>query len=96
MNLLNEVQALRQLWTGFWSSRVLLTANNIGVFDHLKSPKSASALALILRTDKRATEILLDALTGLGLLKKSGDKYKNSTLSSKFLIISSECSRLNN
>ena len=39
-----------------------------------------------LGTDSRAAEILLDALTGMGLLKKQKDKYKNSDLASKFLV----------
>lgn len=86
MKLLTEAKELRKLWGGFWSSRVLLTANNLGIFDHLKSPKTAAEAAKIMETDRRATEILLDALTGLGLLKKSGNRYKNSVTANRFLI----------
>ncbi|HAK87883.1 MAG: hypothetical protein A2X55_05180 [Nitrospirae bacterium GWB2_47_37] len=86
MNLQEEAKELRRLWGGFWSARVLLTANNFGVFDYLKSPKTAGEIAKILKTDNRATEILLDALTGLGLLKKSVTKYKNSSTANRFLV----------
>jgi hypothetical protein len=84
--ILDEAKELRRLWGGFWSSRVILTANNYRVFEHLKSPKTAGELAGILRTDRRATEILLDALTGLGLLKKSSARYRNTALPNRFLI----------
>lgn len=85
MKPLERAKELRRLWNGFWQSRVLLTANNLGVFDYLKSRKTASEIAKTLKLDKRATEILLDALTGLGLLKKSSNRYKNSSISDKFL-----------
>ncbi|MEW6740004.1 MAG: methyltransferase [Nitrospirota bacterium] len=86
MEVLKQAKELRKLWGGFWSARVLLTANNFGVFDYLKSPKTAIEIAKLLKTDSRATEILLDALAGLGLLKKSGNKYKNTPTANRFLI----------
>lgn len=85
MEALKQVKELRKLWGGFWSARVLLTANNFRIFDYLKSPKTAAEIAKIPKTDRRATEILLDALTGLGLLKKSGNKYKNASTANIFL-----------
>lgn len=81
-----DVKELRKLWGGFWSSRVLLTANNLGVFDRLRTPKTADALARTTGTDKRALEILLDALTGLGLLRKAAGYYLNSSMASRFLV----------
>ena len=83
--ILDEAKELRRLWGGFWSSRVILTANNYRAFEHLKSPKTAQELAGILRTDRRATEMLLDALTGLGLLRKASLRYKNTSLARRFL-----------
>lgn len=87
--ILEEWKEIRRIWGGFWSARVLLTANNYRVFEHLKSPKTAGEVSGILRTDRRATEILLDALTGLGLLKKTELRYRNSPLSGRFLVMSS-------
>ena len=87
MSKMNEqVKALRDIWSGFRSSRVLITANNYRVFDLLTTPQSAETISQKLNIDLRATEILLDALTALRLLKKSGYKYKNSAISSRFLI----------
>jgi 2-polyprenyl-3-methyl-5-hydroxy-6-metoxy-1,4-benzoquinol methylase len=63
-----------------------MTANNYKVFDHLTKPQSARAISRRLKTDFRATEILLDALTGLGLLKKSADEYRNTSVSNHFLV----------
>jgi ubiquinone/menaquinone biosynthesis C-methylase UbiE/predicted transcriptional regulator len=80
-----EIQAIRQLWTGFMPARVLLTANNLEVFEHLKSWKSLSEVASTLKTDKRGTELLLNALVSLGVLKKQANKYKNTPLARKYL-----------
>ncbi len=86
MKVQQEVKELRKLWGGFWSSRVLLTANNFRVFDYLTSPKTALETAKARKTDPRAMEIMLDALTGLGLLRKSGGKYRNTPLAMRFLV----------
>jgi len=85
-NLLQKLQVFRQLSGGFRASRVILTANNYAVFEHLKTPKTASVLAKRIKTDRRATEILLDAVTALGLLTKTGSKYRNTLLAAIFLV----------
>ncbi|HDK81810.1 MAG TPA: methyltransferase domain-containing protein, partial [Nitrospirae bacterium] len=77
---------LRKMWSGFQSARALFTANNYRVFDHLAKQKTSDQLAKDIGADKRATEILLDALTGLGLLKKQGRKYRNAAMASRFLV----------
>jgi SAM-dependent methyltransferase len=81
-----QAAEIRKIWGGFGSARVLITANNYRVFDYLEEYKTAGGLAKRLKTDKRATVILLDALAGLGLLKKQKDRYKNTGLSSRFLV----------
>lgn len=81
-----QARELRKLLMGFQASRVIMTANNLKVFDLLSVPRSAAESAQALQTDMRATEILLDALTGLGLLKKSGGKYKNAAVAGQFLV----------
>jgi len=86
MNIAEETKALRDMWHGFWKARVLLTANNLRIFDDLKKPKGAAELSGLIGTDVRATEILLDALTGLGLLKKSRDRYRNTATSNRLLV----------
>jgi 3-hydroxy-5-methyl-1-naphthoate 3-O-methyltransferase len=87
MSKVNEqVKTLREIWSGFRSARVLITANNYRIFDYLTKPRSARAISHQLKTDLRATEILLDALTGLELLKKSANEYGNTFLSNRFLV----------
>lgn len=86
MSVMDGVKELRKVWGGFWSSRVLLTANNYRIFDHLASPKTALQLAKTVKANERAVEILLDAVAGLGLLKKVGSTYRNTELSNTFLV----------
>ena len=86
MGKMGEMEKLHGLWCGFWSSRVVLTANNLRVFDQLTRPRTAMEVAALISTDQRATEILLDALAGLELIKKRGNKYHNATLARKYLI----------
>jgi ubiquinone/menaquinone biosynthesis C-methylase UbiE len=81
-----DAKELRKLWGGFQSARVLLTANNYRVFDFLKSSRSADEMTEVLKTDARATETLLDALVGLGLLRKAKMRYQNSTTANRFLV----------
>lgn len=89
MKIQEELNKLRILWGNYWSSRVLLTANNFRVFDYLKEKKTAQEIAMAVNADSRAMEILLDALAGLGLLKKSSDKYHNTSIANLFLLTSS-------
>ncbi|NWF51882.1 MAG: methyltransferase domain-containing protein [Nitrospirae bacterium] len=84
-NIREEAKKLREMWGGFRASRVLITANNYRVYDLLKDYQTARSVSEKLKIDLRATEILLDALTSLGLLKKSGDKYKNLPISNHLL-----------
>ena len=81
-----QAQWLRMLWGGFWSSRIIITANNLQIFDHLTEPKPAPVLAALIKSDPRATEVLLDALVALQLLKKRQNQFVNAPLSAKFLV----------
>jgi len=83
----DDLVGLRRQYLGFVSSRVILTAVNLGIFDSLKKAISAAELSRKLKTDPRATGILLDALTAIGLVIKSREgKYRNSPLSNRYLI----------
>ena len=83
----DDLAGLRKLYSGFTTSRVILTANNFRVFDHLRNSSSATEIAEKLRTDPRATEMLLDALTGIGLVSKSrGGRYRNAPVSNRYLV----------
>jgi 2-polyprenyl-3-methyl-5-hydroxy-6-metoxy-1,4-benzoquinol methylase len=84
--LMNQMKDFMRLSGGFRASRVILTANNYAIFEYLKTPLTANELSMKIKTDARATEILLDAVTALGLLKKTGVLYKNASPANKFLL----------
>jgi ubiquinone/menaquinone biosynthesis C-methylase UbiE len=77
---------LTRLVRGFQPARVILTANNFRVFELLKTKKTAAEVASALRTDQRATAILLDALTSLGLLRKARGAYTNAPVANEYLV----------
>ncbi len=83
---LQQLQGFMRLAGGFRASRVILTANNFAVFEHLSKPATANDVARIVGLDPRATEILFDALTALGLLRKTGSKYRNTEVAKTFLV----------
>ncbi|MEW6003257.1 MAG: methyltransferase, partial [Nitrospirota bacterium] len=84
--IFDEVKKLREIWSSFRQARVLISANNYRIFDRLIAPKTADTISKELHIDLRATEILLDALTGIGLLNKRKDEYRNGKLASRFLV----------
>jgi len=74
----------------FWPARVVLTAVELGVADALDGKAlTAAEAALALKTDTRATELLLDALVALGLATKSGGRYTDSAAARACLAASS-------
>lgn len=75
-----------RLLGGFRASRVILTANNLQVFDNIGKGTTAAELAKGLKTDLRATEILLDAVAALGLLRKSRGIYRLTAPAKQFLL----------
>lgn len=81
-----ELIDLRRMWGGYQASRVILTANELGLFDRLTGRRTAAAAARLIKTDVRATEILLDALAGLGLVKKGPAGYSNTPVANKYLV----------
>lgn len=85
-SIVEQSRGIRKIWSNFQSSRVLITANNYRIFDCLEHPKSAGRVSGETGTDKRAMEILLDALVGLGLLRKQENRYKNTKAASRFLV----------
>jgi 2-polyprenyl-3-methyl-5-hydroxy-6-metoxy-1,4-benzoquinol methylase len=84
--IVEQSRGIRKIWSNFQSSRVLITSNNYRIFDCLENPKTAGRVAGETGTDKRAMEILLDALVGLGLLRKQKNRYRNTKTASRFLV----------
>ena len=66
---------------GYWKSQALITAVELEIFTHLrKGWKSAASISKLIKTDKRATEILLDAMVSMNFLEKNGSVFKNSPI----------------
>ena len=71
----------------FRTARVLLTAYELGMFTALgDSPKTAAEVAVLIKSDERATDRLMDALCAMGLLKKRSGRFSNTPLSDRFLV----------
>ncbi|MDA8169954.1 MAG: methyltransferase [Nitrospiraceae bacterium] len=86
MDVKEKAKEIRRLWSGYWQARAIITANNLEVFEHLKEKRTAAQVARKTKTDARATGILLDALTGMGFLKKTKDLYVNTKDANVFFI----------
>ncbi|MBI2385357.1 MAG: methyltransferase domain-containing protein [Elusimicrobia bacterium] len=71
---------------GYRKAKILMVAAYLDVFTPLESPRTAPALARALSLDARAVEILLDALTAVGYLRKRGRLYSNAPISSRYLV----------
>jgi SAM-dependent methyltransferase len=82
-----EFSELSKLASGHVEARIIQTAVELGIFDSLQNqPLSARAVRDSLRTDLAATELLLNALTALGLLEKSQDVFSITPVSEKYLL----------
>ncbi len=77
---------LLQMSGGYWSACALHAAVKLDVFTLLDGVAlTAEEAAPLLKTDPRATGMLLDALSSLGLLEKSDYTYTNPPFSSQNL-----------
>src|SRR5574342_300103 len=71
---------------GYQRSMALFTALKLGVFSSLAGGGAdAAALARRVGADPRRLAVLLDALAAMGLLRKTGKRYRNGELASSFL-----------
>src|SRR5262249_18991124 len=74
-----------------WAVQALRAAVEINIFSHLeKDACDAAEVALNMDTDRRATETLLDALTGMALLTKKDGKYSLTEDARTYLLPSSD------
>lgn len=70
---------LRAMSQSYRSSRLLLSAVELGVFEAIHfEDLTAKEIAERTGCNERATAIFLDALAGMGLLEKRGDAYINA------------------
>ena len=75
-----------QLGLGFWGSKALLSAVELGLFSELASgPLDGPSLAERLALHPRGSQDFLDALVALGMLERSGHVYCNAPSADVFL-----------
>ncbi|HKQ85249.1 MAG TPA: methyltransferase [Candidatus Acidoferrales bacterium] len=75
-----------QIGLGFWASRTLLSAVELGVFTQLAGkPQDLEALRSAVGLHARAARDFLDALTALGFLQRANRKYSNAPVSDFYL-----------
>jgi 3-hydroxy-5-methyl-1-naphthoate 3-O-methyltransferase len=85
-----------ELLLGFWISRTVMAAVDLGVFEALEDePLDLAAAQKALGLNPRPAAALLDTCVSTGLLEKEGGRYRNSPLATRFLWSGSEHSLRN-
>jgi ubiquinone/menaquinone biosynthesis C-methylase UbiE len=77
---------IMQVGLGFWASKTLLTAIELGLFTELaQHPEDLDALRSRLGLHERAAHDFLDALVALGFLERTDGVYRNTPETDLFL-----------
>ena len=100
MNLAPDPDDVLQLFLGFWISRSVMAAVQLGVFEALGAEQAPDGLDLeaaqgVLGLPARPARALLDTCVATGLLQKSDGRYQNSSLAERYLAAGSEYSLRN-
>ncbi len=78
---------IMELANGFRASRVFLTAFELGIFSVLGDEgKTSSEAASSIKTDSRAADRLMNALSAIGIIEKKNGKFYNTPAAAKFLV----------
>ena len=87
MTEIKSPEDIRELANSFRVSRVLLSAFELKIFTVLyKYMMTSEEVSKKIDADSRATNRLMNALCGMGLLKKVKGKFYNTDLASKYLV----------
>jgi hypothetical protein len=79
-------EKILQMGFGFWASKTLLSAVELGLFTELaKGAADAETLRTRLRLHPRAARDFFDALVALGMLERQDGRYRNTAASGAFL-----------
>src|SRR5579871_2010111 len=77
---------IMQIGLGFWASKVLLSAVEMGVFTELAHrPEPLESIQSRLGLHPRSARDFLDALVALGFLQKRNNEYANTRATDLFL-----------
>lgn len=79
-------EPILKLGMGFFASKTLLSAIELGVFTELaRGPLTGKDLAAKLSLHPRSSRDFFDTLVALGMLKREGDQYTNTPTTDTFL-----------
>src|SRR5438105_2535566 len=77
---------IMQLGLGFWGSKTLLSAVELGLFTELAAgPLNAGEIAVRLQLHPRSVRDFLDALVALAILEREHGQYRNRPDADMFL-----------
>ena len=80
------LQEVLKLSSSYWSTCALHAGVKLDVFTLLaESPRTGSELSQAIKADKRGLEMLLNALTAMELLQKTGDTFSATSFSAEHL-----------
>lgn len=83
----NTIDLYHDAVVGYRTSKVLFVAHELGVFEALEGQvRTAEAVAVELRCDARAMELLLRALGGVGVLEAHDGGFTNAAVASQHLV----------
>jgi SAM-dependent methyltransferase len=75
-----------QLGFGFWGSKTLLSAIELGLFTELaRGPLDGETLVARLQVHPRSARDFFDALVALGMLRRTGSRYANTPETARYL-----------
>ncbi len=78
--------AIMQLGFGYWGSRTLLSAVELGLFTELaRGPLALDEIRARLHLHERSARDFLDALVALGMLTRQQGKYANTPATDLYL-----------
>ena len=78
--------SILQIGLGFWASKTLLSAVELGLFTELgKGPLEAAELKRRLGLHERGAVDFFDALVALGMLNRDGGRYSNAPAAGLYL-----------
>jgi ubiquinone/menaquinone biosynthesis C-methylase UbiE len=100
VNLAPDPDDVLEIFLGFWISRSVMAAVQLGVFEILGGDQAPGGLDLeaaqgALGLPARPTRALLDTCVATGLLEKEDGRYRNSPLADRYLAAGSEYSLRN-
>ena len=87
MNKPKDIEYLNEISYSYWKAQVLFVAIDMDMFTLIAgNGKSCKVIARKLRTDLRATEMILNALVSLEFLRKIKEIYRNTAISNRYLV----------